>query len=211
MRHVPFDSAGRKNKSIFVAFAFSLSLHGLVLFFLARDVGKGAAVELAFKSQRATKALPTTFEVHLAHAPTKQPTLVQSRSKHSLQADKSLATLTNHSVNAQKSTEGGHSTLPKLIDLRTGNQLSLSYWRGVKIQGSAIRIQFSVNPAGFLMQWKVLTKTNTPFQLDPEAMNYLVRNMDALKTGETHLQIWECQIGKKNGELVAKMYPINTN
>lgn len=194
------DGVGRKNKSIYFSFALSLFMHGLILFFLARDAAKDSSVTLVFNSQ----AKP--IEVHLAPAQTKQTPVVKLRSEHVQQIEKFPTNLTSHPDGARKLKESSRSTIPKLLDLKTGNHLSLSYWRGVEIQGQPIKIRLTINPAGFIDQWELLTRMTAPFQLDLEAINIMVRNMDTNKTGETHFLIWECQVGKKNGELIAKIY-----
>lgn len=195
-----FDGVGRKNKFIYVAFALSLLIHGLTLLLLARNAAKDASVMLAFNSQA------TSIEVRLTPAQTKQAPLVKLQPDHVQSIEKPLPNLTSHSDGARKLKQTRRSAIPKLLDLKTGNQLNLSYWRGVAIQGRPVRIRLMVNPAGFIDKWELLTKVTMPLQLDPEALNVMVRNMDADKTGETHFLIWECQVGKKNGELIAKIY-----
>ncbi len=154
---------------------------------------------------------PPPIEVRLIPPQTQQAPLAKSQFEHKQQIEKPLATLSHLPDVAQGSSETRHSTLPKLINLRTGQQLNPSYWRGVKIQGSPVRIQLTINPAGFIHTWKLLTKTTESFQLDLEAMNHMIRNMDIHKTGETHAQFWEYQIGEKNGELIAKIYPVSAD
>jgi hypothetical protein len=199
-----FDSAGRKNTPIYVSFAFSLFLHGAVLFLLASHGTNDNSVALPFYSP------PGPIEVLLTHLEVKQVPLAKSQPVH-LKTKKEPPPSTSNSYGTQKDRKSSHSTFPRLINLRTGSLLSISKWQGVQVKGPAIRIQLTVNPSGFVDQWKLLTKTTKSPQLDHEAMNHMVRNMRARKTGETHHLVWECLIGEKNGELIAKIYPLTSN
>jgi hypothetical protein len=55
----------------------------------------------------------------------------------------------------------------------------------------------------------MLSKVKSSLNLDLNAINIMVRNMDANKTGETHTLIWEGQIASKNGELIARIYSVS--
>lgn len=193
------DGAGRKNQSIYGAFALSLFLHGLVLFFPARNAANEAAVTLAFNPS------PSPIEVRIIPAQTKPAPLVKPPSVLVRQIENPPVSQNSRPEGARKIKETRRPAIPKLLDLKTGHQLSLSYWRGAQTQGQ-LRIRLTVNPSGFIDKWELLAKVPMSLQLDPEALNVMVRNMDADKTGETHILIWECQVGKKNGELIAKIY-----
>lgn len=194
------EAVGRRNKAVVFAFALSLLLHASILFFVARDAARDFSFILGLNLE------PASIDVRLIPAQDKRTPVAKLRSEQVQSDEKSLPPPVNPPHSASKSVASPRSTIPKLVDLKTGDQLNLSYWRGVKIQGRPIRIRLNISPAGLIAGWELLTPGAGSLQLDLEAMNIMVRNMDANKTGETHVLIWESQVGKKNGELIAKIY-----
>ena len=207
------EGIGRKNKPVVLAFALSLLLHALLGLYVAHDAAKDASFALGLNLQ------PASIDVRLVPAQAKQTPAVQSRSE-ALPAEETplspaasavSAPPSSHLEGRSKIVKSPRSATARFIDLNTGKQLDLSYWRGAKLQGRPIKIQLTVNPAGILVSWEVLTPGAESLQLDREALNIMVRYMDVAMTGETHVLIWESQVGRKNGELIAKIYLAGDN
>lgn len=205
MWHPPLDITGRKHESIVLAFALSLLMHGSMLFVFARDAAKDSTLSLGFSPQ------PASLAVRLIAAPAQPAPAAIARSEPAPAAQTPPSPPASHLEDAAQFASSPSSTAPKFIDLKTGNQLDLSYWRGAKRQGRPLRIRLTINPAGLIASWELLTPGAESLQLDLAAMNNMVRNMDAAKTGETHVLIWESQVGKKNGELIAKIQMAGDN
>lgn len=174
-------------------------MHGSILFFLARDAAKDSTLSLGFSLQ------PAALAVRLISAQARPAPAAIRRSEPAPAVQTPPSPPASHPEDTAQFATSPQSTVPKFVDLKTGNQLDLSYWRGAKLQGRPLRIRLTVNPAGIITSWELLTPGADPLQLDLDAMNNMVRNMDAAKTGETHVLIWESQVGKKNGELIAKI------
>ena len=174
-------------------------MHGSILFSLARDVTKDSTLSLGFSMQ------PASLAVRLISAQASPAPAPTARSEPAQAAQSPPSPPASHLEDTAQFATSPSSTVPKFVDLKTGNQLDLSYWRGAKLQGRPLKIRLNINPAGFITSWELLTPGAASLQLDVAAMNNMVRNMDAAKTGETHVLIWESQIGKKNGELIARI------
>ena len=194
------DPAGRKPGPLGYALVLSLLLHATVLFLTARHVASDLSLALGLSLRSApldVRLIPTQIrQAPVAKLPPERvPALERQPPPAVGQADQ-----------ASKSLPSPHSTIPKVVELKSGKQLDLSHWQGAKLQGRPLKIRLTINPAGIIASWELLTPDAGPLQLDREAMNIMVRNMDANKTGETHVLIWESQVGIKNGELIAKIY-----
>ena len=194
------DEKGRSGRSIRAAFAISLLAHGLVLL-AARDAARYVSFTWAVNSP------PLSIEARLM-APQSRPIAPPTSPAGQAPASKKTASPSSrHSDNAAQFADALHSSSARLIALKTGKQLDPDDWHGAITLGQPFRIRLTINPAGFIENWELLTPNPVEFQLDLEAMNNMVRNMSADKTGETHVSIWQCQLGEKNGELLAVIYP----
>ena len=201
MLHEQLDGIGRNNRFIGFAFALSLLLHVSILFFVARDAARDTTFTLGFEPE------PAAIDVRLIPAQAKQTAVAKLRPEPAQPVEQSPSPPARQSDGASRAASSPHTTIAKLVDLKTGDQLEPSHWQGAKIQGRPIKIRLTISPAGLVQSWEVLTPGANPLELDPYAMNNLVRNMDPDRTGETHVLIWVSQVGKKkNGELIARIY-----
>jgi hypothetical protein len=193
-------AAGRKDEPIVFSFALSLLLHASVLFFSAGDAARDSSFALGLNLE------PASIDVRLVPAPSRPVPEAKLRSEAVRAEEKSLPPPASHKDGTSKSAKSPHATLSRLVDLKTGSVLDLAHWQGAQILGRPIRIRLSINAAGLIANWELLTPGAKSLPLDLEAMNVMVRNMDADRTGETHVLIWESQVGKKGGRLIAKIY-----
>ncbi len=85
---------------------------------------------------------------------------------------------------------------------------SFDRWQGVVTEGAPIRVMLTINPAGFVDRWDFLSAVPEAFKDQAALISVMVRNMDPDKTGETHVRMWESELGKKDGNWVAKIYTV---
>ena len=106
-------------------------------------------------------------------------------------------------------SDGMVAVIGKLLDIKTGDELSRNDWLAAKLVGQSIRIRLTINPAGFVDRWEVVSPGTIALATNRDAINNMVRNMSTRKTGETHFVIWECQIGENADRVIANIYPLH--